>query len=128
MSKPVQGLTICPVCAGSLRVTRMNCPQCEIAVEGQFVVSKLGLLSPSQQEFVELFLACGGNIKEVEAALGISYPTVKKRLEEIVRALGSEVVERSRSVTERDEVLQQIEAGKLSAKEGARRLRELSAT
>lgn len=124
MSKTVQGLTNCPVCTGSLHVTRMHCPQCELALEGQFSVSKLGLLPPSQQEFVELFLACGGNIKEVELALGISYPTVKKRLDEIVRALGTEIVERSRTATARDGVLQQIEAGKLSAKEGARLLRE----
>ena len=59
-----------------------------MAMEGSFPISKLGLLTSDQQQFVEAFLVARGNIKEVEKELGISYPTVRKKLDEVIDALG----------------------------------------
>ena len=115
----------CPGCGGRLKISRLACPDCGLAVEGDFATSRLGLLSPEQQDFAEVFLAARGNIREVEQHLGISYPTVRKRLDGVVAALGREAIDRAHGVNRRNEILSRIEKGDLSAKEGARLLREL---
>ena len=84
----------------------------------------MGLLPPAQQEFVEVFVLCGGSIKAVEEALGISYPTVKKKLEEVVQSLGTDLLKQARGTNRRDEILKRIENGELSAKDGAKLLKE----
>ena len=78
----------CPVCDGEMTITRLRCPQCSTVVEGSFVMDKFSRLSPEQLQFVETFLKVRGNIKEMERELGISYPTVRARLDAILAALG----------------------------------------
>jgi hypothetical protein len=106
-------------------VSELACQECGLRISGRFAVSRLGMLSPEQQRFAELFLVSRGNIREVEAVMGISYPTVRKRLEEIAGTLGQESVELARETRSRDEILSRIERGELPAKEGVRLLREL---
>ena len=125
MAQKPSPISKCPGCGGGLKISRLSCPGCGLAVEGDFATSRLGLLSPEQQNFAEVFLAARGNIREVEQHLGISYPTVRKRLDEVVTALGREAIDRAREVNRRNEILSRIEKGDLSAKEGARLLREL---
>jgi hypothetical protein len=103
----------------------MKCPSCGLAVEGDFTTSRLGLLPPEQQRFVEVFLAARGNIREVERILKISYPTVRKRLDEVLSSLGTGAVQLAEEAGRREEILTRIEKGELSAREGARLLREL---
>ena len=122
--KPVP-MALCPSCSSRLRVSRLACPECGLAVEGDFAARRLGLLSPEQQRFVEIFVTNRGNIREVESVLGISYPTVRKRLDEVIKALGTEAIESAEEANRRNEILSQIERGELSAKDGARLLREL---
>jgi hypothetical protein len=112
MRKP---LSQCPICAGQLEPVKLKCVSCDLILEGTLPASRLALLSPDQQQFVEAFLMVRGNIKEVEKELGISYPTVRKRLDEIIRALGhAPQAERMR----REEILDAIDKGEISAKEG----------
>ena len=85
MRKPISR---CPLCNGQLEPAKLRCTSCEMTMEGRFPSSRLSLLSSEQQQFVEAFLVSRGNIKEVEKELGISYPTVRKKLDEIVEALG----------------------------------------
>lgn len=118
-------MALCPSCSTQLRVRRLVCPECGLAVEGEFATGRLALLAPEQQRFVEIFVTSRGNIREVEQVLGISYPTVRKRLDEVIEALGTEAVESAEETNRRNEILSQIERGELSAKEGARLLREL---
>lgn len=125
MARKPMPMALCPSCSSRLKVSRMTCPECGLAVEGDFTTGRLGLLSPEQQRFVEIFVASRGNIREVEQVLGISYPTVRKRLDAVIEALGSEAVESAEEANRRNEVLSRIERGELSAKEGARLLREL---
>ena len=125
MARKPTPMALCPSCASRLKVSRMTCPECGLAVEGDFAASRLGLLSPEQQRFVEIFVASRGNIREVEQVLAISYPTVRKRLDEVMVALGSEAVESAEEANRRNEILSRIERGELSAKDGAKLLREL---
>jgi hypothetical protein len=69
-------------------VTRLACRSCEVTVEGAFETPRLAGLTRQQQDFVTTFLAARGNIKLMERRLGISYPTVRSRLEAVQKALG----------------------------------------
>ena len=115
-------LSQCPVCNGQLRIAKLMCDECGIGLEGDLPASRLSLLSGDQEQFVETFLVSGGNIKEVERQLGISYPTVRKKLDEVIRALG--YAPRSQ-MKRREEVLDAVDRGEISPKEGIQLLREL---
>lgn len=80
-------LRSCPICKQALAIREYHCPKCEISFKGDFSPSWTENLSNTQMEFVRLFLIVQGNIKEMEKRLGISYPTVKNRLGEIVRLI-----------------------------------------
>lgn len=81
----------CPVCDSTLNVTRLQCGNCGTGIDGLFGLGRLQALTPEQIQFVETFLKCKGKIKDVETELGISYPTVVGRLNDIVRSMGYEV-------------------------------------
>lgn len=83
----------CPVCANTLTVTRLQCGHCGTGIDGAFGLGRLQALTAEQVQFVETFMKCKGKIKDVEGELGISYPTVVARLNEVVRAMGFEVDE-----------------------------------
>ncbi len=83
----------CPVCTNALTVTRLQCGHCGTGIDGAFGLGRLQALTSEQVQFVETFMKCKGKIKDVEGELGISYPTVVARLNEVVRAMGFEVEE-----------------------------------
>jgi len=122
-------LGTCPVCGEELSITQFHCTHCDTTIEGYFDNCKFCLLNHDQQDFVEIFLRVRGNIKEMERELGISYPTVRNRLEAILEALGYRV-DRSEKVDEatqekRREILDALSRGELSAEEATRKLRKL---
>jgi hypothetical protein len=81
----------CPSCDGNLVVSQLRCPSCTIEIDGEFAMPALLKLGRAQIDFVEVFLKNRGVIREVERELGVSYPTVRARLDEVVAALGYEV-------------------------------------
>ncbi len=81
-------ISTCPVCEGELQVTRLSCTTCGTSIEGQFSVGRFGRLNREQLALLESFLRARGNLRELERELGISYPTVRNRVEALVRALG----------------------------------------
>jgi hypothetical protein len=81
-------IATCPVCSGELTITRLHCRSCGTALEGEFGVGRFGRLSREQLALLESFLRARGNLKEMERELGISYPTVRGRVDSLVRALG----------------------------------------
>lgn len=83
----------CPVCSNALTVTRLQCGNCGTGIDGSFGLGRLQALAPEQVQFVETFIKCKGKIKDVEGELGISYPTVVSRLNDVVRAMGYDVEE-----------------------------------
>jgi len=114
---------VCPVCGGEMVIKELECPTCDIRIRGQFETNAFSVLTADQLEIIRIFLRSRGNIKEVERELGLSYPTVRARLDEIVRALGlSPQPEVPREL--RDELLAKLEAGEINADEFLHRLDE----
>ncbi len=120
MRKPISN---CPICDGRLEPVKLKCTSCDMAMEGRFPISKLGLLPSDQQQFVEAFLVARGNIKAVEKELGISYPTVRRKLDEVIDALGYAPHAKRR---EQLEILEAIEQGEMSPQEGIAAMQTLS--
>jgi hypothetical protein len=81
-------ISTCPVCEGELAITRLHCRTCGTTLEGEFGVGRFGRLSREQLALLESFLRSRGNLKDLERELGISYPTVRGRVEALLRALG----------------------------------------
>ena len=116
----------CPICQEPLHVTRLHCRSCDTSIEGHFALGKFYHLSPQQLEFVETFVRCEGKIKRVEQEIGLSYPAVRARLNEVIRALGYEVGESEKDLisdVDRQEILNQLSSGELSAEEAVSLLR-----
>ena len=127
-------LGACPVCGSAVHVTGLHCPSCDTSLTGTFDRCKFCRLNEEQQWFVEVFITARGNINEVERILGISYPTVRSRLDGVIEALGY-VVQGPRDKddvvvepAERREVLAALDRGEISAEEAIRRLRGQSRT
>ncbi len=78
----------CPLCSGELEVTEIHCLQCDVQIHGQFAIAPYRNLDAEQIRFLETFLRCRGVIRDMEAALGISYPTVRARLDALLVSLG----------------------------------------
>ncbi len=85
---PHDAIATCPICGGELAVTRLHCRSCATTLEGDFNVGRFARLSREQFALLESFLRSKGNLKEMERELGISYPTVRGRVEALLRALG----------------------------------------
>src|SRR4051794_41549888 len=85
---PHDVIATCPVCSNELAVTRLHCRSCGTSLEGEFSVGRFGRLSREQLQVLESFLRSRGNLRDMERELGISYPTVRARVEALVRALG----------------------------------------
>src|SRR5690554_4730850 len=105
----------CPFCEGELIITDMTCGSCHTHISGSFHTTRLSRLDSSQLEFVEAFIKCRGNIKEMERELKISYPTVKSRLEIVAQAMGFSEVKTDNE--ERIKILDSIEKGEMSIEE-----------
>ena len=118
-------LTECPVCHDDLLVTRLECRNCGTAFEGRFALGRLFQLTSEQLHFVETFLRCEGKISRVQEELGLSYPTVRSRLEDVIHALGYEVGgEREADEERRQGVLERLAGGEISSEEAFRLLQE----
>ena len=123
----------CPVCGEELAVTRLHCGNCETQIEGRFRLGRFQRLSADQLAFVEVFVKNRGIIKDVEAELGISYPTVRARLDEALRAMGfpaggeddprpSPRQMQAQAREERRRVLEDLREKRITADEASRRL------
>jgi hypothetical protein len=104
-----------------ITVERVRLVDSDIAIEGSFTLPALANLSAEDQVFVMAFVRCHGSIKEMEEMFGISYPTVKSRINRI--AARFEFVEISR-VSPQEEVIDELERGEISADEAIRRLEQ----
>ena len=107
-----------PFDGGEIVVTRFYCPDSDVTVEGRFaVVSPFPQLTPEQLYFVETFLRCEGKLSRMEGELNLSYPTLRSRLHDIIRALGYEPGKEEPAVVSEERrraVLSDLDAGKIS--------------
>src|SRR5512146_2036264 len=147
-------ITKCPVCGGDLMVTRLHCPACETTIEGEFDPGGAGgrlqeafspeqlkpllpfsRLSAEQLQFVLTFVRCEGRFNRMEDEMGLSYPTLRNRLNEIIRAMGYEPSREEAmrpemqpapagpGPAERQTILDMLSRGEIDLEEAKRRLR-----
>lgn len=112
----------CPVCKHELEVTRLDCNYCGTTIEGHFDLCKFCKLSDEQKNFIEVFVKNRGNIKEIEKELGISYPTVRNKLENVIEALGYNPKYPTNNVNKK-EILEKLSAGEITSEEALKLLK-----
>jgi hypothetical protein len=133
---PHDVISTCPVCSSELAVTRLHCASCGTTLEGDFSVGRFGRLNREQLVLLESFLRSRGNLRDMERELGISYPTVRSRVEALVRALGfgprSDAEEPEEPATEaaatprtRAEILEALARHEITAEDAAGQIRAL---
>ena len=130
----------CPACGSQLIITECKCPVCQLQMRGEFQSGQLSSLSDEALTFIKVFLSARGNLTEVERVLGISYPTIRNKLDEINNILnrnnetiiipekptGSTAEKKAASVEDvRKDILQQVSDGRLSPAEAAQKLKDL---
>lgn len=125
----------CPVCGERLTITKLSCPKCATSIEGDFQPCEFCRLPEEELEFVRVFIKCRGNIKDVEKELGISYPTVRGKLDAVIRGLGFEVnardaayeatAEREAKEAARNQILDRLSKGEITAKEATQLMKNL---
>jgi hypothetical protein len=127
-------ISTCPVCSGELAVTRLRCSSCGTTLEGEFSVGRFAQLSREQMALLESFLRSRGNLRDIERELGLSYPTVRARVEALVRALGFGPREDAPAPAEdedatepptREAILERLARREISAEDAAAAIRAL---
>lgn len=116
----------CPICQSELTLVRLHCSSCDTSIEGNFSAGQFSNLTPEQLEFIFTFVRCEGRINRMEQELGVSYPTIRNRLNEVIRALGYEPGrEEPIEITQerRNGILEDLSAGRITADEATRLLR-----
>ena len=118
----------CPICGGEVVVTRINCQNCNTSIEGRFSSRTFSQLTPKQMDFVETFVKLEGKITRMEKELKLSYPTIRKLLHDVIRALGyepggeEEISELSEE--ERQSILEDLDTGKINYKDAMKQLKD----
>ncbi len=127
-------ISTCPVCSQELTITRLHCGACGTTIEGDFSVGRFGRLTRDQLALLESFLRSRGNLREMERELGISYPTVRSRVEALVRSLGfgpradaepDDVTAVNDVPLSRDSILERLARREISAEAAAEAIRQL---
>jgi len=128
MPYPIPGN--CPVCGKEFNVVELLCKSCRVTLRGDFTLCDFCRLSSEQRAFLKHFVAVGGSIKDMEGILGISYPTVKKRLAELADILGVghrfPRLDPKRAAAERLKLLELLAAGEMTAEEVSEKFEEMN--
>lgn len=112
----------CPACGHELTITEYTCKSCDTVIKGDFKVDKFSVLDKEDRDFIELFVMKRGSLKEMEKALGLSYPTVRAKLDSVIEALGHTVDHNASKI----DILNQLDEGSISPEEATRLLKYLS--
>ena len=118
----------CPICQGEITVTRISCRDCNTTIDGRFSSRTFSQLTPEQMDFVESFVRLEGKIKYMEKELEVSYPTIRKKLHDVIRALGYEPGGEEGLSTlsdeERQQILNDLDEGKISYEDAMKQLQD----
>jgi hypothetical protein len=112
----------CPYCGTPMAVTEMACGGCHVSITAEFPMSRIAGLPVEHQRFIEMFLLAGGNLKEIAEQVGVSYPTIRSRLDKVIEALRGEIAKTQRV---RGNLLDAIEPGKTTAESAARLIKRI---
>jgi len=108
---------VCPYCNETMSVTRMTCSGCHVSLEATFPADRLANLPSEHQRFIEIFVLAGGNLKQIAEQAGVSYPTVRSRLDKVIDSLRQQIAETQEV---RGTILDAVSEGKRAADEAAR--------
>ncbi len=111
----------CPNCGDEMVITSYRCNSCYTEVSGEFEIDKFQRLDNEDKEFIELFLQKRGSIKDVGEEIGISYPTVRNRIDRIVGKLGGTVDKKAGRI----DILNMLDNGEITAEKAKSLLEEL---
>jgi hypothetical protein len=115
-------LDSCPTCGSRMEITQLSCTNCETVVLGRFEPNRFSKLPPKSLAFLETFVRNRGNVKEMERELGISYWTIRKRIDDLVEELGLSAKPAPVAKIDRRAVLERLKAGEIGPEEAARLL------
>lgn len=115
-------ITKCPVCSSNLRVKKLQCAKCNTIIENDFELTSFLNLNSEQLYFAEVFIKNRGNIKDVEKELGISYPTVRAKLDDVIEALGYSIPKPKSS--SKSDIINMLENGEISPDDAIKMLNE----
>jgi len=118
-------ISVCPICGHDLTISKLHCNHCGVEISGDFALPKINKLSKEQLMFVLMFLKNQGNIKAVEKEMNVSYPTVKKILNEVLLTLGFAVNDENEISEHRQNILQRLSNGEISFDEANNLLKNL---
>ena len=118
MSDPARPINQdCPYCGATMAVSRMTCGRCDVSIDALFPMSRLGSLPVEHQKFIEMFVLSGGNLKEIAEQTGVSYPTIRSRLDKVIEALRGEIAKTRRV---QGTLLDAVDPGKTNAEQAAK--------
>ena len=133
--KRIEATQACPGCSQPLSVSAMSCAQCEVKIEASFELNEFARLSADDLHFLRIFVRCEGKVREMEAALGLSYPTIRTRLatfKEKVEVLGEVAVatetlkpQTALAPQSTAEVLERLKAGQISYDQALKEIKSL---
>jgi hypothetical protein len=112
----------CPYCQDKVKIKKLECRKCGISFEGELFTSPIMALSEDQQNFIELFILSSGSLKEMAQILGITYPTVRTRLDDIITDLKQEMKTRE---DYKKQLLEKVAAGKITPEKAAEIIKNL---
>ena len=116
-------MTKCLICEETLFIDSLSCKSCNTTYKGKFYFSRLARLNLDEQKLVESLILHGGNLKEMSEVLSVSYPTLKKRLNELSISLQIKKAEDEKKI---EQILKEIELQTMSAQEGIKLIREIN--
>lgn len=118
----------CPACGGPLVITEIQCSHCHLKMQGEFKPGLFSTLSDDQLTFVRAFLRVRGNLSEMEKVLGVSYPTIRNKLDEINQTLerAEALPDPAPATDARTAILARVAAGELDAAQALEQLRGLA--
>lgn len=132
--------TSCPICDGAIVVQSFHCRDCDATVSGHFapalgsefeeaqlpVLRRFARLSVEQLQLLESFVRCEGKLNRLQEEIGVSYPTLRSRLDDVIRDLGfTPRAEEASQRLDRQQILQDLQEGKISAAEATTLLQSL---
>lgn len=112
----------CPVCQSNLMLSRLECEKCDLILKGNFTLPRLARLQPEYQVLAEQMILCGGNLKDLAEEVGVSYPTLRRKVDDLMSAMKALKASDEAVIAS---LLDGIQAGTIKAEEGIRKIKEI---